>query len=600
MTNSKSLSALFLCLLTLACISSAWAGGLHLDGKRTTGFSWVVNDAAGFRWDIGPQGTVGDGSNDAYDTGMRLMVKGTHFSFNGQGKLSKDGREVEIGPWIVGTIRVHRRVYVNHKKGYCRWIDIFEDTSGKEVEVPIRYHTNMGSSVSAITTSSGNSALAEEDWGFVSGRPGSNSNRPALMHVFAAPKAKVRPRVEYGLNNDNIYYNFKLRIPAGRPVALCLFEAQRRPYTEVQKLLKEFRPAVELALLPNELRRAIVNMGGSWLMLESVELPRNVDHDLVVRPNGDELLGTILNDGFAVETFYGKIDLPAARVVGITAGNKDSDRTRVILTDGQVLAGKLLNGPLRIRLANGSEMSLSAAEFGSAAFKPSPQRPEKLSLASAFLALRDGQRLRVSPGNLDCTFLSQYGSIVLHKDDLEAIHFDTPEAGLHRAVFVNGSVLSGLLLASDLDVPLALGSRLAIPRQLLRRIQFNPSDASVEPCASLTLRNENRLRGAVAQDVLRVKTPQESLIIDTQDIATIRMLDNGFKRAQIKLHDGTTITGTVEDTTVRFQIQPGPELPVSVGHIVEITCPKPPAVPAVSKTVETVSPSRPATQPANK
>jgi len=599
MTNSKSSPALLLCLLAFACVSSAWADGLHLDRGRSTGFTWVINDSAGFRWDISPQGTVGDGSNDAYDTGMRLMVKGSNFSFNGQGRLSPDGREVEIGPWTLGTTRVYRRVYIDAKKGYCRWIDIFEDTSGKDVELSIRYHTNLGSSPAAITTTSGKGTLSDEDWGFVSGRPSGGGSRPDLAHVFAAPNAKVRPLVEYTVNNDDVYYNFKLRIPAGRPVAICLFEAQRRPYAEAQKFLKEFKPAVELAGLPKELRRAIVNMGGSVLMLENVELPRSVDHDLVVRPNGDELPGTILNESFAVQAFFGKIDLPAERVVGIAVPNADSDRVQVVLTDGQVVAGKFVNGPLRIRLANGSEMSLSTAELGTAAFKPSPQRPEKLAVTGSFLVLRDGQRLRFRPEDLDCTFLGEYGPIALNADDLEAIHFDTPEGGLHRAVFINGSVLSGLLSAGDLNVQLGLGHTPALHRHLLQRVQFNPPEVNMEKLARLTLRNEDHLLGAIAQPAMKVKTPHESLVIDTEDIATVRVLEGGFKQAQIELHNGTTITGSIEDTTVRFQVQPGPEVSVFVGHLVEITCPKPPAAAAATKAVGGGTPTRPTTQPAD-
>ena len=109
---------------------------------------------------------------------------------------------------------------------------------------------------------------------------------------------------------NSVYQEITLKLPARKTVALCLFQAQRRPISAAKKFLREFRPKRELSKVPPALRRIIVNMGGATLVLGNIDLPRHEKHDLAVLRNENELLGTILNDRFDLETFYGRLELP--------------------------------------------------------------------------------------------------------------------------------------------------------------------------------------------------------------------------------------------------------------------------------------------------
>ncbi|MCZ6603358.1 MAG: hypothetical protein O6952_10155, partial [Planctomycetota bacterium] len=42
-------------------------------------FPFKLTDGHGYRWDIGPNGGIGDGSNDAYDGGVILRLNGVPF-----------------------------------------------------------------------------------------------------------------------------------------------------------------------------------------------------------------------------------------------------------------------------------------------------------------------------------------------------------------------------------------------------------------------------------------------------------------------------------------------------------------------------------------
>ena len=65
----------------------------------------------------------------------------------------------------------------------------------------------------------------------------------------------------------------------------------------------------------------------------------------------------------------------------------------------------------------------------------------------------------------------------------------------------------------------------------------------------------------------------------------------------IKLHNGTTVSGKLLPETITLQIEPGPKLPIFVGHIVGITCPKPAAVDAKGPTAPKVPTPTPAGGP---
>jgi len=555
---------------TLSVAAAAADKGIHLTSGGETRWNWMINDGAGFRWDISSSGLVNDGTNDAYDGGMRLQVNGSAFSWNRSGKRSADGREVEIGPWPRGAIRVYRRIYVDAKIGYCRWIDIFENPSTAAQTLTLRYHTNVGGATQLVHTTSGAAEPSDKDWGVVTGDSG--SSRPALVHIFATRRAKTRPRLETRRNNDDLYYHMKLTVPAKKTVAVCLIEAQRRPFNTAKKFLKEFPLERELQKIPAPLRRILVNMGGMVLQIGSLELPRHEKHDLAVLRNGDELLGVIENQSFQIETFYGRLELPAATVIGLSAPSPADPHVQVALADGQIVAGKFLNAPLRLKLAGGDVMSLPTTRLKTAAFRLSANRPREIPLDQCVIVLRSGQQLFFRQSDLDVAFHSEYGQLALRADDLHAIHFDTAGGGLHRAEFRNGSILSGLFVADALSLTLDLGPTLKIPRHLALRVAMPAAAQRTDLPVAVTLRNNDVLYGRILDETLTMQTRDGTMTRRPKDVAELKFTPGLVGPAQMHLRNGTTVTGKFVGRTIDFQIVPGPKLSLFVGHIIRIDC----------------------------
>jgi len=569
-------------LLALATLflaaQAALAGteGIHIGSGSAQPFDWVCKDGAGFVWDITQHGQVKDGTNDVYDVGMTLAVNGRNWSQKAPGRISRDRREVEIGPWSYGSLKVWRRIYVDGRTGYCRWIDIFENTSTSQQSFTLRYHTNIGGRVAHTFTTTGKTDLAEEDWGIVTAETDGRSSRPALAHVFATRDAKLKPRFQWTRNNDNLYYHVKINVPAGQAVALCFFEAQRRPYSEAKNFIRAFRPESELRKVPPALRRIILNMSYVAAVLGTLELPRNEQHDVAIKRNGDELLGEMRNANYVLEdTFCGRLELPADRVIGLSVSDGRSGHVRLGLTDGQVLAGKLLSWPIDFRTTDGKDMSLSAGDIRTVAYRLSEERPHEIAVDAPMVALRSGHRLLYVDGEFSCKFRTAYGDVELDGDELLSLHFDTPEGGLHRAVFRNGSVLSGMVLAEQIKLPLNLQKTIAVPRQAIGTISFPAGQDEAGPLATLKLSNEDVLVGRIAEESLSVRTAKETVTVAADEIAGLAAAgDLPPSSVSITRHDGTKVSGKLAVQTIRFHIDPGPVVPVFIGHVVEITCPK--------------------------
>jgi hypothetical protein len=579
-------------VLSAACFAQDMSSpkGLPFNSKTRTGFTWMTTDAIGNRWDINYNGSVNDGTNDAYDGGMTLAIGGSAFSWGSQGLLSADRREVQVGPWQYGQLKIWRRIYVAPKGAYCRWIDIFENTASSNQTCSIRYQTYCGGgTVGTIQNPAGKDALAKGDGAFLTNDGQNGSSRPNLCHVFFDRGAKVAPKaVQVARGNNSVTYDFELAIPAGQVAALCFFESQQRSLNDAQAFLKKFRPAAELAGVPADLRKIIANMGGAFFSAGGLEMARNDKLDLAVLREGDnELLGTIMDANFVVQTVYGTLTLGAERVIGLVAPHDTEAYVQIALTDGQIVAGKLLNDPVKLKLENGSEMSLPVAKLSTLAYRVCDDKPTEVNLTRPTILTRAGQRLYFKASDLKLAYLTEAGQLDLKADDLATIHTDTPDGGLHRAIFRNTSILAGLLVEKDVKVALDLGPAFTSPASSVSQFIFPSQPAEMAGLSEINLRNEDTLFGRVAQETLEIKTRFGTVKVAREDLAELRLAEGGVGRVDIKLHNGTTVSGQYADQKIRFKVEPGPEVAIFIGHIVKITCPKPPPPP----------PTQPATGP---
>jgi len=594
--------------LTIGLAGSVWAQNreLHIPEGKSPSFNWDVKDGVGGRWVIDAYGRVS--RNEAYSVAMRLtLTDGNEFSSGGNERMSEDGREVEVGPWQYGNVHVYRRVYVDEKFGYCRWIDIFENNSGEPFRLSLNYRNSMNASVNEVVTNRGAKTIEAKDWAFAS-LFRADANRPVVVHVIAAPNAKLKPRVQWKTGSNEVQYLHDITIEPGKAVALVFFHSQQADLAKAKAFMKSFDVSAELAKIPAPLRAILLNAptAVSATTVERLDIPRDAKGDLAVLRNGDQIRGTITTDTFVVKTIFGEMKLPAARVVGLLLPQDEDAYAQLLLTDGQILAGDLTSSVV-LKLDSDNTVTLAARDFRSAGYKLSDTKPADVKVAESFIVLRNGQRLYLAD-KPTLEFSTLHGRFKLGAGQLSRIVTDTPEGGLHRAMFRNGSVLSGLLTAEKLSGKLALGPTMNVSINMVAQIEFGAGDADAKPAAQITMRNEDTVSGSLAATEVSLLTDTGKQAVKFADIASAEFdpESESMEKVTLALKSGTTMSGKLQGKNLKFQIDNGPELNLFIGHIATIainsaeeepveeepteegtpiiTPPGPPPIPAVGKS----------------
>ncbi len=538
---------------------------LHIPQGRRVNFNHVMTDGGGYRWDIQYYGNVGQGTNNAYSSGLYSQVNGSNIRSNGSGWANAAGDEIEIGPYTRNNLRCYRRIKVYKDMALARWIDIFENPTGSDISVQVQIYTSVNYGIARTITSTGGAVFGEKDWAFIT-QPQGNRGTPSLLHIVSSKKAKFRPTVR--IQGNQIYVQYQLKVPAGKTVALCYFESQNRSVSDLEKLMKSFRGHKLLKDLSRAMRKLLVNFPTTSGYAD-VELERLESGDLITMRNGDPISGKIMNASFEIDGFYGPLALPSGEVIGMAAGRNSEDSVLAVLRDGQVAFGKI-KGKLIIEKIGG-KLQIPFSDIRQWSYRISKDKPEDVPFTGPFLVLRTGDRLAFDPDSAKFRFFTRNGEVPLDPADLLQIRMDNPSNAMHRAVFLNGSTLSGFLRPERINVKLKLGGkRLEVSRDMISSIRFAMEDKPDDTLTRIILSNGDELFGRIGEKVMRVRTDYGEMGIRIGSIRTMTFSRTHLGRTAMQLWDGSVLRGQVRREDLTFEILPGPTLKLYTGQIVSV------------------------------
>lgn len=546
--------------------------GLHIPPGRNVSFTYNMTDGAGFRWDIQYYGTVGQGTNYVYSGGLYLQVDGTSVHSNGMGWANPAGDELEIGPFNRGSVRIYRRIRVSKDAGLARWLDIYENANAsQEVSLNVQVYTNTNWTINERYFSTGKDTFTDKDCAFITTSPSGN-NPPALWHYVCGPTSKVRPGVS--IQNNQIYVRHNLKVPAGKSIVVCYFESQNHSVEELKKLMRTFRPERALKDLPSPVRRLIVNIPCGE-DLGGVELERIESGDTISTVHGDPIYGRITNKSFVLDTYFGRMDLPAEQVVGMAAVSGEEGLLRALLTGGQILAGRCeADARLDVTLPDRGTLRVPLTDIRQWAYRISKDRPEDLSAKEGFtgpvMVLRTGDRVAIRTEGLPLKLRSRHGVVDLKAADLTLIAMDNPGNGVHRVTFLNGSRLAGFLEPERLPVTLQLGSQFTVPRDLLAQMQFAAEEKPDPALDAAALTNGDELFGRLTTPELTVQSDYGTVTLKPENIQSMSFSPTHVGRVVIQRWDGSVLRGQCRQDTLTFQVSPGPAVQLHVGQVSQV------------------------------
>jgi hypothetical protein len=352
-----------------------------------------------------------------------------------------------------------------------------------------------------------------------------------------------------------------------------------------------------MSSLPAELRKIVVNFTAGQGFIGERELLRGEMFDVVEIRGGDQMRGTIKEPSYKLATFYGNVELPASRVVGLMNVGEYRPRQLLVTTDGQIFGGKLSKDTLELELTTGQTTQIPLSQITRAGYRKRADEPEEWTFDKPFVSLRSGERVGVEMPTQPVEIVTRYGTLKLDPKSIATIVFQTEEHGVHDIYLTDGSKFAGLASSPQFEMKLRGSAEAGAPEQIVRfpasaisRIQFSgpPSEPDSDSSPSLLLMNGDLLVGGLSGE-LKLDTAFDTLAINGGQIRKLNRGKEGAIDVQVTLWDQSVVSGQLQEPALTCTLESGVSVSVPVALLDEYNQPQPqPAANMIEKIKTTV------------
>lgn len=326
---------------------------------------------------------------------------------------------------------------------------------------------------------------------------------------------------------------------------------------------EEIKSLFKMRSLEQALRWAVPGVPG---------VTRKAGMDRVALKDGNILLGTIENRKYTVSAFFGKIEVPAKDVVGLVQADKKIPHPRLILTSGQVVAGKLTGQKVQITLpGTGSTLRPSVDSIREFGYRISKAKPAAPASPGAMVFLRSGDCLAWTEIKHKLQLVTSYATVDLPTGSIRTIELGGKTVR-RRVQLANGSTLTGTLLPDRLKLKLKLGPVAEVHNVQLVRLFGPAKPVALAGGATMVMRNGDRLLGRILDKTLTLKSALGAVKIRTTSIFKIEFDATRADTVTVKTWGGGVMKAQLVEPVVTFAIVPnGPTVKANSRQIVSIT-----------------------------
>jgi hypothetical protein len=546
----------------------------------------VLPDEQGIRWDVQNDGSIADGGNDLYDGGGHLFLD-NNFQWNSGGiaRFNRERNEVVLGPISYREMNVSRRIAVNAKLGFCRWAEVFENTTAQKTSVQLRVHFDMGGGIQFIQPFR-DEKRNKQTIGISIG-----DQRHCVGVMGAGRGSKLVPRLEPQQGGDqfNIYY--ELEIPPRQTAVIVHAQVYRQQFTAACAILGEIREKEYLAQLPADLQRKVANFRVADNSIGEFEILRGEASDVVELRGGDVLRGKLDQPAYRLQTFYGLLDLPVDKVVSLINVGDFRPRQLLVMQDGEVFGGHLAEQEMPMKLSGGQEMRVPVQQISRVGYRQRGGEAEEWAFTKPMVFLRSGDRVEVKMPEADIVVSTRFGVLKLKPQIIGSLTYQNEEQSVHQVQLVDGSRFAALVMADSYAVEPSRQPGLGPVRfstASLARMQFNtainePDDAT--PVMSLA--NGDVLAGTL-QGQLRLETSFDTLTIASGEIKRLASMKTAPADVQIVLWDDSLVQGQLREPVLDFLSNCGVSMRIPAGLVEEYVQPRPQPSDNVIETIKSL------------
>ncbi|HEX8297090.1 MAG TPA: hypothetical protein VF593_12370 [Chthoniobacteraceae bacterium] len=449
-------------------------------------------DSLGFIWDLDSNGSVQNGSN-CFSGAMQVEVNGSSFSAQ-QPMMTPDGSEYFIDANINNSFAINRRVKLEQKAAFVRYVDTLRNISAAPQTVRLNFRIQFNNQMQATIGDSGapvTNALGAKDSGFAVLRPPGQQGASALVLV-SGRNAKLRPTIQNQRNYQfNLTYNLKLA--PGESVSLVHALAQRglNAAPDAKALAKLFAPLNSSRLVadvPPRDRKMIVNFApGSFgsspsapvltSLLEKLNVERGPVDVLAIGAD-TRLKGTASCARLEIASARGKTVIPLEKIAALIGDRRE---TRVLLRDGQTLRGKLTAEGLKFALTTGTTIALDAAALDRLVLRALPGEVPGSAGAWGFVETFEGERLAVkADANVRLRATTAWGVRELALDEVLGCGPTEEDPLGFRVVLKDGSSFVAFLDGDEMTFETSLFGQQKFAPSEIRQIAATPPKVAVE------------------------------------------------------------------------------------------------------------------------
>jgi hypothetical protein len=555
---------------------------------------YTFNDPANNNtFSVQPGGWINSqGNMPTFGQAGTLTVGGQSLRNRGGGENNNATFDEKTGELLLAevstrdNVAVERRIWADTKEGTIRFVDTFTNKGEREAKVPVMVQHNFNFGVQSgdtVTAKGRGNADVQIGWA------GTLHSNRGVGCAFASAGAKVAPTVNWPQGSNQVQATYQLTIPPGKSVVLVHGLDAGANADEATKFVEGFKPQQYGGQLAARQRRALANFPGGASFIGDREVLRGDTSDVIELRGGDVLKGTLKADKWAVQTFYGPVELPAGRVAGVINVGQFRPRTLLVSDGGEVFGGKLAAEVVEIELASGQVVKVPLSQVERVGYRKAAKADdaddEKQKGPVALLA--GGDRLNIVRPAQPIQVATRYGTLTLQPAQVAAISFQPEDKGSHEVNLVDGSKFNGLVLTDPFTFQLAGGAegqQVTVPVSSVVALAL--TDDAAEPtkdAALVRLSSGDRLVATVSGE-LELDTQFDTLRLPGEQVRSVKRLETETD-VQVALWDGTTVSGQLRSPVLKVKLNGGLDLSLPVAQLELYDNPLPKPGEALSRKV---------------
>lgn len=375
--------------------------------------------------------------------------------------VTENGTELLIGPKVVGSVHVTRKLFFGKGEGYIRALEILENRSTTPVTVKIQTGSYAKDEEDLIWISENAAICADGSYSGVEVYYGKGG-----LSIPKQSKAK-------GDRDDIVLFWDGLSIQPESKIVLLHFIGVRPKREQALEFAQSFEVAPACVDIdPGDLA-SIINFDPRTLGAKAgIEIFRGGEKEALLLKSGDKLTGTVQNENFRIQTSYAQLEFPANDIATIIYEGGANNIERIVVLNGDVFSGFILDAEVTVKLDAGPVIKIRKEKISKLGFRVRANEKEKYPV-NHDVTLTNGDHFSGTVKNQSLKIGAAFGEMPVEIGQIAKIEFISKKGTVTEITLKNGDKVSGFLKDEDIAIDLDFGREVSIYQDRIEKIIFD-------------------------------------------------------------------------------------------------------------------------------